>query len=422
MYGLERGDTDWGGKARHFLKALGFVRIVDNLEESMWTLAPKDSDFVVLVALYSDDFILGGPKRATIEAHNSLNKALGFSPSPNYVMEEIIGIQRHCYRDEEGRRCVMLHQAAYCRFIVKQFVDRHNHGNPLRRVAAPGFARETRGKECSDGVEKEEEFEVPSYVPKLGHEAAEWGGKGLWLARGTRLDIAVGVQKLMERITKWTRLEDYYLWRLLCYLHTFPALGIVYVVDVDELPQVILNLRTDADLGSDTVVARSTAGFHISVRGPVVTRALFDWTARRLGATSRGTPDAETASLDEATFACALPHLDLFETLFKRAIRLIAEGDNETSIAAIRKGYSRRLAYLRRHQRTSISALNEVYFGGDNDPLLDALDHKCLNRLVHIAGTENTADILTKLLEAATHWYLLEKLGMLPVPPEAEKQ
>ena len=44
-----------------------------------------------------------------------------------------------------------------------------------------------------------------------------------------------------------------------------------------------------------------------------------------------------------------------------------AEEDNETSIGMIAKGYSRRLAFMRRHQRISLSALHEVYFGADED-------------------------------------------------------
>ena len=45
------------------------------------------------------------------------------------------------------------------------------------------------------------------------------------------------------------------------------------------------------------------------------------------------------------------------------------------------------------------------------DPTLDALDCKCINRLAHIPGEGNTADILTKLYDSPTHFeYLAGKL------------
>jgi hypothetical protein len=338
----------------------------------------------------------------------------------NYIMCEIIGLERYNIR-VDGRKAIILHQTAYARYIVRQFQDRHNGGRTLRTAQAPGFAKEQKGFEYSDGITEEVGFKVPAFIPALQHEAREWGGKLLWLARGCRIDLCVGTRKVLERVTKWTRMEDYILWREMCYLSTFPNIGLLYTCDTREIEVMVINQRTDADLASDTCSAKSCSGFHSGLKGPVVTNMITDWASRRAGATSRNTPDAETVSTDEATFTSGMVQQTIYETLMGRPLRLISETDNETSVAIIKKGYSRKLSYLRRHQRTSISALHEVFFGDGDNEELDPTDARCLNRLVHRPGSKMTADILTKLLEAPLHWRHMEAMGYILVPPEAEK-
>ena len=50
----------------------------------------------------------------------------------------------------------------------------------------------------------------------------------------------------------------------------------------------------------------------------------------------------------------------LFEEVLRREVRLVAEEDNSASVAAVYKGYSKRLAYLKKHRRVSLSALREL--------------------------------------------------------------
>ena len=82
----------------------------------------------------------------------------------------------------------------------------------------------------------------------------------------------------------------------------------------------------------------------------------------RLEEAVRVTADAETTALDDATSHSGLVLQELFENLLGRPLRLVAEEDNSASIAAVTKGYSRRMCYLRRTQRISLSSLHEIFF------------------------------------------------------------
>ena len=84
------------------------------------------------------------------------------------------------------------------------------------------------------------------------------------------------------------------------------------------------------------------------LRGPRGTFIPHNWWARKQGVTARNTAEAETASFDEGTFSEALPLQGVMEQILARPVRVATEQDNTASISAITRGYSRRLAYLRK--------------------------------------------------------------------------
>ena len=143
---------------------------------------------------------------------------------------------------------------------------------------------------------------------------------------------------------------------------------------------------------------------------------VLDWASRKQGGTARNTPDAELTGLDEATHTSGLVQQEIFENLLRRPVRLIAETDNETAVAVVAKGYSRRLCYLRRTQRISISGLHDIYHGVGDAEEMEPDDARTLNRLYHLSGDLMSADILTKLLEPAPHWRHMDALGYVVVP------
>ena len=89
----------------------------------------------------------------------------------------------------------------------------------------------------------------------------------------------------------------------------------------------------------------------------------------------------------------------------------LAEVDSSTGLSAIKRWHSRKMAYLRKTHRISISALHEVYYGEAEDPEPD--DSRTLNRLAHRSGD---ADALTKALPAAKHWKCAAGLCLVALP------
>jgi hypothetical protein len=87
----------------------------------------------------------------------------------------------------------------------------------------------------------------------------------------------------------------------------------------------------------------------------------------------------------------------------------VCRGDNDAALIAARKGYSRRLAYLKRHQRISLSALRDVYVGREEH---EDNSEPSINVLGKISSENNRSDIGTKPLDHVRHWFLLGRLKM----------
>ena len=137
-------------------------------------------------------------------------------------------------------------------------------------------------------------------------------------------------------------------------------------------------------------------------------KAPLDWMGVTQGATARSTPEAEVTSASDLTFRSALP---IQETLFQAlgCVLPIKLGvDNSTAEQIIGSGKSRRLAYLRRHQRVSLSSLNETY--GKKDET-DATQHAG-NLVFHQPSIKMPVDIITKPLPALDHWRCCQELGL----------
>ncbi len=67
-----------------------------------------------------------------------------------------------------------------------------------------------------------------------------------------------------------------------------------------------------------------------------------------------------------------------------------------------------------------MSALHEVYFGTNLEKKGD--DEFTQNRIQHLAGERNDADLLTKGFSYDRHWKLCEMIGLRPVPRSALEQ
>ncbi len=101
----------------------------------------------------------------------------------------------------------------------------------------------------------------------------------------------------------------------------------------------------------------------------------------------------------------------MFEQLAGRVVRIIAREDNDAAIAAVRRGYSRKLAYMRKRDKISLSALHEVFFG-DPSELGEPQSHD-VNMLIAQDSDTQRSDIFTKATKPQMFWFLVQLQGMV---------
>ena len=133
---------------------------------------------------------------------------MGFSEKSLYGGSDaaFIGIEAENWGKWEGintdHYIVRLHQSAYAVHVVREFEKAVEH--PLRMLRTPE-------KYCRDSMDAAL-AEIPGI---FAEQAAMYVGQLLWLARGTRPDLAHAVQRLSTRIHGWTCEEDQALYHLM---------------------------------------------------------------------------------------------------------------------------------------------------------------------------------------------------------------
>ena len=116
---------------------------------------------------------------------------------------------------------------------------------------------------------------------------------------------------------------------------------------------------------------------------------------------ARNTAEAETTSASDVAFGLALPVQETISQATGQVLPIIHGVDNAALIGAVEKGHSRKLAYMRRHQRVSLCSLNNVYVASPDG-----------NRLVKEPSGLMVVDQFTKPLPVELHERGLRLLGL----------
>ena len=89
---------------------------------------------------------------------------------------------------------------------------------------------------------------------------------------------------------------------------------------------------------------------------------------RRQGATSGSTAEAETVALCSSVKQDGIPFMEILDFMLcesRRPIELVCRVDNTQCLAAVRRGYSKKLRYLERTQRIAIGSVHELLERGE---------------------------------------------------------
>ena len=90
----------------------------------------------------------------------------------------------------------------------------------------------------------------------------------------------------------------------------------------------------------------------------------------------------------------------LLESILRRIVCHVVLSDSDTARQAVLKGFSRKLAYMKKMTKISIGWIHDTFMHPDNR--LDRVDTK-----------RNCSDICTKGLDHEAHWFHCWKLGMM---------
>jgi hypothetical protein len=207
--------------------------------------------------------------------------------------------------------------------------------------------------------------------------------------------------------------------RMFRYIRAHTRLGLLFEGHPGDLNYLIIRMFTDADQAGDVADTKSTSGGDVFIEGPR-TKLPIAFMSRKQTVTELSTGSSEMVAFRDVTYQEAVPLVGLLELMLQRAVRLIGEIDSEAARGAIRRGYSRKLAYLKKTQRVAISGLHEL-FHGEGAIDLEPDDSMSINRCNHVPGDKNVADLYTKALPAQKHWWCAEAANMVVVTEEHYK-
>lgn len=350
-----------------------------------------------MLVLYTDDFLFSGngviARMAFLESHS----LFGFDPETvnDPQLRSMIGMNvSRPLRDGTAVR-LFLHQCEYIENICTLFAEEFGLSGPhqLKTISTPCKPRE----DATDAQRRK-------VKGRFGPTAPRHIGRTLWVSRGTRLDVTMTVNRVSRRQSSWSACEDDMLHRLYRYLWTTRKIGLWFVIDASDIGCLRHLLYVDADHNNDhAVTQRSTSG-HVLFVGANSSRCALNWGAGAQGATSRNTAEAEIVGIADGVFNSSAAMETLWEQLTGVAPQHITYSDNDAARIAVVKGVSRKLSYVRRHQRVSIDSLYEYH-------------KKDGRQIKRVDSKKNTSDIFTKPLDHLLHWRCCRELGLGPPPP-----
>ena len=376
LYGLKQAPRNWNKELDSFLRKLGFEP--SSVDPCIY-IKSDSSGGIMLVALYVDDLVLAASNMTLID---DFKAAIGdrFHVKDLGELRWVLGIE---VKRDRANRTVELVQSAF----VDQFLERFGMSN-CKPVATPAVGVLPRLTAESGGVTDVD------YMSKVG--------AGLWLAMGTRPDIAYTVQTLGRHMNAVGPEHHEACKRMMRYLKGTRDLGIKYTGNKDNTLEVTVvadngrqdnpvevSLHADSSWGDDPATRRSTTGFLVMMAGAAV-----NWSSKLQQTVALSTSEAEymaaCAAAQEAIFQRQL----LEDMGFPQKGPTVIYEDNTGAIAMSENPVS--------HNRTKHIDI-KYHFVRERVELGEI-------KLVHVATENQLADLLTKSLAKVKHERLRERV------------
>lgn len=177
--------------------------------------------------------------------------------------------------------------------------------------------------------------------------------------------------------------------------------GQLLQVDTDAaLESMHVLPHVDADHGGDLRTGHSTSGDHAELQDDGFTQVPFAKHSKKQNVAAFSRTEAGYVALARGMTVTGLPSQHTVEALFGVPIKLKVGVDNKGAEAIAKSGDSKALKYLEKHQEMRRSFVR--------DSLYERREDRGVER---VASKSNTADLLTKPMDANEHREYMRQLS-----------
>lgn len=359
LYGLKQSSRCWNEKFTKSIKLFGFTQC----KSDPCVFVSRKDEKLTILAIHVDDGLIVGEDMEYVEA---TMKHLGEA----FEMKEMdVGCFLGLQIQQNENKSIFIHQTSYAKKVLEKF-----NMSACNTVSMPSDPNQT--------LYSLDDSEVSSYPYR------ELIGSLMYLAIGTRADIAYAVGVASRFMEKPTVMHERAVKRILKYLKNTLTFGILFSSDKNNN----LYAYSDADYAGDIDTRRSTSGSVFMYASGAIS-----WNSARQKSVSASTTESEyiAASLcvRELTWV-----KQLFTEIFNSdALKVKLYMDNQSAIRLIKNPEFHKRT---KHIDVAYHMIREKY-------------EQQLFCLEYISTKEMLADIFTKSLPSPTFKYLTTKLGIV---------
>jgi hypothetical protein len=373
LYGLKQAGNVWNQELNRVLHKIKF----DQLKSDYCCyIKRQDDDFTVLL-VWVDDFISLATKEDlndTLEQDLQQNFEVKSLGRPNLLLGMKVTI---------GTNYISLSQSHY----IDTLLDKYGlfDANPITVPMDPNVKLDINSKDDENETEGEKD-------PKITHGYAQLIGSLMYLAIGTRPDIAYAVNRLAQFTSNpkplhWTAVK-----RVFRYLKYTKNHALTFGGDDDDIRNTDLNFFCDADWANDTSDRKSISGYVTIMAGGAVA-----WSSKKQQTVALSTAEAEYVAATHIAKQ-VLWHRTLFQELdFPLASTSTIFTDNQAAISISH--------HPEFHSRTKHIDIAHHF-------LRDLISQGTINT-VYVNTRDNLADLFTKGLSRDIHENLTSRIGIL---------
>jgi hypothetical protein len=359
LYGLRQSPRCWNRRFVDYLNKLGFAQ--SNADSCLYVLH-KDGHKLIVV-LYVDDGIIAATHAEDCQKFiDDLTAEFKITAGP---VSCFLGVEIKQLTDGS----IFITQESYTRKVLQKFCM--HESNPVGTPAS-------REQDPADSVNKN------CFTDNAQYRAAV--GSLMYLATGTRPDIAHAVSIVSQKLDNAT-IEDWNkVKRIMRYLCGTATLGIMYHHDGPKK----IEAYSDADYAQDVQSRRSTTGTVCKFAGGAIT-----WLSQKQKCVALSTTEAELIAVNEAGKEVVWLKR-LFQELTNYSDVPVLKCDNSGAVKLTRNPEFHKRT---KHIDTRYFWVREKQISGDL-------------KVEHISGEVQVADIMTKPMPKPRFQKLRKLLGL----------